>query len=142
MTVFSIVILAAIGLMLMIAAERVVAKALGGTATLCRLPSNKWVNYTITGIAAVSAPVLAFVLLACGTAVVVPPPQAFTYASIDVNPEATFFQRNAAYIAIETGLADVKVHPGVVYSTATWKKSKDETKTYIGLPGAGKWYSL
>jgi hypothetical protein len=141
MTTFAVLTGAVIVLMLMIAVDFVSATLL--YKIVDRVLPNNWYAYaTVRGICGLASPIVAFVLLAVGVASIVPPPQAFTYASIDVNPEATFFQRNAAYIAIETGLADVKVHPGVVYSTATWKKSKDETKTYIGLPGAGKWYSL
>ena len=141
MTTFAVLTGAAILFLLMLAVDFVFATVLYKLADRV-LPNNWYARATVRGICGLASPVVAFVLLASGVAAIVPPPQEFTYASIDVNPDATFFQRNAAYVAIETGLADVKVHPGVVYSTATWKKSKDETKTFIGLPGAGKWYSL
>lgn len=142
MTGFSILILALIGLLLMIATDVLVGGVLCKLADLCRLPSNKWTTYGINGLAAVMAPVVAFVLLACGTAVVVPPPQEFTYATMEVNPEATFWQRNVVYVALKTGYADIKVKPGRVYSIATWKISDTEEQKFIGLPGAGKWYKL
>ena len=141
MTTFAIVTGAVIVFLLMIAVDFVFATVL--YKLVDRVLPNNWYAYAgVRGICGLVSPIVAFVLLAVGAAAIVPPPQEFTYASIDMNPEATFFQRNAAYLAIETGLADVEVHPGVVYSTATWKKSEDETKTFIGLPGAGKWYSL
>lgn len=141
MTTFAFVIAAVIMFLLMIAADFVLASVLYKITD--RLAPNSWLaNLAVKLTCGVTAPLVAFVLLACGTAAVVPPPQEFTYANIDVNPEATFFQRNAAYVAIETGLADVKVQPGVIYSTATWTTRSGEQKTFIGLPGAGKWYSL
>lgn len=141
MTTFAILTAALIMFLLMIACDFVFATVLYRIVDKVA-PESYWAYLATRITCGIAAPLVAFVLVACGTAAVVPPPQTFEYANIDVNPEATFFQRNAVYIAIETGLADVKVRPGVVYSTATWTTRDGEQKTFIGLPGAGKWYSL
>lgn len=142
MTLFAIIVGSALFLLLAAAADGILFNNLFRIVDWFGLTENRYVALLVRGVTTVFAPVAAFILLAMGTAAVVPPPQEFTYSSIDVDPEATFWQRNAAWMSLKTGYADVTVSPGLVYSTAEWKISETETKKFVGLPGVGKWYSL
>ena len=141
MTTFAILAGAALLFLLTIACDAMFAKLVCDQIDRV-LPSSRLAHWTVRGVCGILSPVVAFVLLAVGVSAVVPPPQEFTYASLDVSPEATFLQRNAVYVSLKTGWADVEVNPGVLYSIATWKFSNNKSQTYIGLPGIGKWYRL
>ena len=142
MTLFAIVTACILFLLLAAAADGILFNNLYRIADWFGVTDNRYVALLVRGVTTVGAPVAAFVLLAAGTAAVVPPPSEFTYATINANPEATFFQRNAAWLSLKTGYADVEVKPGLVYSVATWKISDTEELKFIGLPGVGKWYRL
>jgi hypothetical protein len=71
-------------------------------------------------------------------AVVCPAPQELTYDSLAHDPAATWFQRNSAYLAIESGLGIGEVRPGFLYSTA---RLANGTRL-VGLPGTQRWYRL
>ena len=142
MTLFAIIVGSALFLLLAAAADGILFNNLWRLAGVVGLAQYRYTDTAIRVLTTCVAPVAAFILLAMGTAAVVPPPQEFTYASMEVNPEATFWQRNAAWVSLKTGYADVEVKPGLVYSTAEWKISETETKKFVGLPGVGKWYSL
>lgn len=141
MTVLAALTALALFLAVMVAVRNAVGTMFYEAMTLLGVPFNRYVDWAVIGVSTIVAPVAAFFLLAVGTASIVPPPQEFTYASMEVSEDATFWERNAAYFAIGTGLADVKVEPGTIYSTATWKTKHEEIK-FIGLPGSGKWYRL
>lgn len=142
MTMFTSIAILALFVLLMFGVNNLLSNALAQLLVLTRVPYNRYVDWACGGLLAVATPAVAFALLAIGTAAIVPPPQEFTYATMEINPEATFWQRNVAYIALATGYTDVEVRPGRIYSRATVKISDTEAQTFIGLPGAGKWYKL
>jgi len=55
-----------------------------------------------------------------------------------LSPAATWFQRNAAYVSINSGLGVRDVKPGFLVSTARLA----DGSVLVGLPGTQKWYRL
>lgn len=141
MTTFAVLVGLSLFVLCMVAVRDMVGTVLCNLASLVGVPFNWYTDWAIAGVATITAPVVAFVVLACGVAAIEPPPQEFTYASMEKREDATFWERNVAYFMIGTGLADVEVKPGVVYSTAKLKTNHEEV-TFVGLPGTGKWYRL
>jgi hypothetical protein len=141
MTVLAVLVALALFLAVMAAARNAIGTVLCDLMRLLGVPFNWYTDVAVIGVSTIAAPVVAFFLLAVGTASIVPPPQEFTYASMEKNADATFWERNVAYVMIGTGLADVKVQPGTIYSTAKMK-TRNEEVTFVGLPGTGKWYRL
>ena len=104
-------------------------------------PSIDKLNYHVSGVVgALAAPVVLFLAAASIAAVVAPPPSKLTYVNA-VNEDATFWQRNSTWVALNTGWLDTKVTNRFLYTKAE-VSSGDEQVTLVGLPVSGKWYRV
>lgn len=100
-------------------------------------PANRWARTVSSVISAVLTPMVLFMSLAVVLALVSPPPTKVTYSDIAIREDATWFQRNAAWAALNTGWLDTEVSNRFVYT-----KAKVGDTTFIGLPGLSKWFLI
>lgn len=114
--------------------QRVTA-GLGNAAKYLRPRAANWARRLVLGSV---AHLVVFFGAAAVVAVVRPAPQQLAYELVAQSPDASFWERNTAYVSIGSGWGVKDVRPGFLYSTATLF---DGTKL-VGLPGFQKWYRL
>jgi hypothetical protein len=113
----------------------VVKQRLNAAAQYARPRAAGWARRMALGLVAHAA---VFFGAAAVVALVRPAPEKLTYESLALSPAATWFQRNAAYVSINSGLGVRDVKPGFLVSTARLA----DGSVLVGLPGTQKWYRL